>query len=63
MDEREIKHLGLEKEQTCGKPFLEVMTSAKVQPDDLDYLYDGYSWLSYGVCKRVLTIQTTIKTT
>lgn len=52
MDEKVIRHLGLEKEKVYDKSTLVGLTAVKVQPDDLDYLCQGCSWLSYGVCKE-----------
>lgn len=52
MDEKVIRHLGLEKEKSYSKSMLVSLTAAKVQPDDLDYLCKGCSWLPYGLCKE-----------
>ncbi|AIE60128.1 DUF1284 domain-containing protein [Bacillus methanolicus] len=52
MDEKVIRHLGLEKEKSYLKSMLVSLTAAKVRPEDLDYLCKGCSWLSYGVCKE-----------
>jgi hypothetical protein len=52
MDERVIRHLGLEKDKSYRKSFLVDLTAARVTPDDLDYLCKGCSWLSLGVCKE-----------
>lgn len=52
MDEKVIRHLGLEKDKSYSKSLLVELTAAKVNPDDLDYLCEGCSWLSYGLCKE-----------
>ncbi|MFE8701427.1 DUF1284 domain-containing protein [Cytobacillus sp. FJAT-54145] len=52
MDGKVIEHLGLEKNKSYQKSFLVSLTAAKVRSDDLDYLCEGCSWLSYGVCKE-----------
>ncbi|MEW3929473.1 DUF1284 domain-containing protein, partial [Pseudomonas aeruginosa] len=38
MDEKVIRHLGLEKDKSYSKSLLVELTAAKVNPDDLDYL-------------------------
>lgn len=52
MDGKVIRHLGLEPENTYKKSELVALTAAMVQPDDLDNLCAGCSWLQYGVCKE-----------
>lgn len=52
MDEKIIEHLGLKKNKSYQKSFLVALTAKKVVPEDLDYLCEGCSWLSYGVCKE-----------
>ncbi|QED48592.1 DUF1284 domain-containing protein [Cytobacillus dafuensis] len=52
MDEKTIRHLGLEKNKSYQKSFLVSLTAQKVVMEDLDYLCKGCSWLSYGVCKE-----------
>ncbi|RSK29246.1 DUF1284 domain-containing protein [Bacillus sp. HMF5848] len=54
MDEKVIRHLGLRPGQTYTKSQLLKLTAKKVEPQHLDYLCDGCSWLSYGVCKEGL---------
>lgn len=52
MDGKIIRHLGLEPGKKYLKSHLVKLTAEKVQPDDLDYLCRGCSWLPYGVCKE-----------
>ena len=51
MDERVINHLKLEEGKLYRKSKLIDWTAQVVDPDDLDTLCKGCSWLSYGVCK------------
>lgn len=51
MDYNVIHQLGLVEGAVYDKSFLVELTVEKVQPDDLDHLCKGCSWLSYGVCK------------
>lgn len=52
MDGRVMAHLGLEHGGIYEKEQLVRLTAEKVEPDDLDVLCEGCSWLSYGVCKE-----------
>lgn len=52
MDEKVIRHLGLEAGKSYKKSALLALTAATVSPHDLDYLCASCSWLSYGVCKE-----------
>jgi uncharacterized protein len=52
MDERVIEHLCLQAGETYMKSDLVQRTAVKVEPDDLDRLCAGCSWLEYGVCKE-----------
>lgn len=52
MDEKAIRHLGLNHGETYQKSELVALTADKVDPSDLDYICKGCSWLSYGVCKE-----------
>ncbi|XJZ29159.1 DUF1284 domain-containing protein [Bacillota bacterium Lsc_1132] len=52
MDEKVIRHLGLEAEKSYLKSELMALTAEKVRPSDLDYLCAGCSWLRFGVCKE-----------
>ncbi|OAT85082.1 [Fe-S]-binding protein [Bacillus sp. MKU004] len=52
MDGKVISHLGLTAGETYMKSDLVHLTVEKVNPDDLDYLCEGCSWLEYGVCKE-----------
>lgn len=56
MDGKVIKHLGLEEGKGYKKLELLKLTAAKVEPDDLDSLCEGCSWLSYGVCKEGIEV-------
>ncbi|UFJ42102.1 DUF1284 domain-containing protein [Brevibacillus humidisoli] len=51
LDRNVIEHLGLVEGSTYVKSQLVALTRERVQPDDLERLCDGCSWLSYGVCK------------
>ncbi|WP_332849200.1 DUF1284 domain-containing protein [Bacillus xiapuensis] len=50
-DEKVIQHLGIHKNKTYLKSELIERTAERTEPDDLEYLCDGCSWLSAGVCK------------
>lgn len=52
MDLKVIRHLGLIEGSYYKKSFLVKKTAEKVEPNDLDFLCKGCSWLSYGVCKE-----------
>lgn len=52
MDQRVLQKLGLKAGETYLKSDLIQLTALAVQPDDLDVLCAGCSWLSYGVCKK-----------
>ncbi|MDQ0253326.1 hypothetical protein J2S74_000698 [Evansella vedderi] len=52
MDGRVIEHLGLIENKSYSKSILVEWTARLVQPDDLDHLCKGCSWLQYGVCKE-----------
>lgn len=52
MDWKVIKHLGLVEGKGYKKSELLNVTASRVEPDDLDILCEGCSWLSYGVCKE-----------
>ncbi len=52
MDHKVIHQLGLIGGAAYQKSDLVQLTAEKVQPKDLEYLCQGCSWLSYGVCKE-----------
>jgi uncharacterized protein len=52
MDNKVLGHLGLRAGESYKKSELIEMTAVKVEPDDLDFLCAGCSWLQYGVCKE-----------
>lgn len=52
MDLKVIKHLGLIVGKNYQKSMLMKLVAHKVNPDDLDFLCKGCSWLQYGVCKQ-----------
>ncbi|MFT8320756.1 MAG: DUF1284 domain-containing protein [Bacillus sp. (in: firmicutes)] len=52
LDQKVLTHLQIEKDQTYQKEELVSLVTEKVNPDDLDFLCEGCSWLSYGVCKE-----------
>ncbi|WP_126426329.1 DUF1284 domain-containing protein [Brevibacillus marinus] len=51
LDRNVIAHLGLVAGHTYAKSQLVRLTRERVQPDDLDRLCEGCSWLVYGLCK------------
>ena len=51
MDQKVIDHLQLQAGKSYQKSKLIHLTAKRVEPDDLDHLCHGCSWLSYGVCK------------
>jgi hypothetical protein len=52
MDHNVIQHLGLSEGTVYKKSFLVQLTAEKVEPNDLDLICKGCSWLPYGVCKE-----------
>ncbi|MFD1737571.1 DUF1284 domain-containing protein [Bacillus salitolerans] len=52
LDTRVTNHLGLEHGKSYSKNEIVSLVGKEVQPSDLDYLCEGCSWLSYGVCKE-----------
>lgn len=52
LDNNVLHHLGLEENHVYLKSDLIRLTQQRVQPDDLDHLCQGCSWLPYGVCKE-----------
>lgn len=52
LDWRVLNHLGLEEGKSYKKSALLAITAAKVEPDDLEVICEGCSWLPYGVCKE-----------
>lgn len=52
MDLKVIEHLGLIVGKYYQKSTLMKLVATKVDPDDLDELCSGCSWLQYGVCKQ-----------
>jgi Uncharacterized conserved protein len=52
MDQKVIRHLGIEENGIYLKSELLGLTAQKVVPDDLDYLCANCSWLPHGVCKE-----------
>lgn len=52
MDRRVLNHLQLKENKVYMKSELIERTKQAVEPDDLDVLCAGCSWLSYGVCKE-----------
>ncbi len=62
MDEKVIRHLGLEPGKSYKKSELLALTAEKVEPSDLDYLCARCSWLSQGVCKEgIVQLKTKMK--
>ncbi|WP_113929698.1 DUF1284 domain-containing protein [Bacillus sp. P14.5] len=56
LDRRTIDHLGLESGRVYKKSYLVELTAQKVEPDDLDQICAGCSWLEYGVCKEGIAL-------
>ncbi|MGF2615000.1 DUF1284 domain-containing protein [Rossellomorea vietnamensis] len=56
LDRRTIDHLGLESGRVYKKSYLVELTAKKVEPDDLDQICAGCSWLEYGVCKEGIAL-------
>jgi uncharacterized protein len=52
MDRNVLQHLGLKEGKLYSKQFLVEQTAKRVDPEDLDHLCQGCSWLGYGVCKE-----------
>ena len=52
LDRKILTHLQIEKNHLYRKEELVSLVAEKVTPDDLDFLCEGCSWLSYGVCKE-----------
>ena len=52
LDGRTIEHLGLKTGCSYKKSYLVDLTAEKVEPEDLDHICAGCSWLEYGVCKE-----------
>ncbi|RIW32348.1 DUF1284 domain-containing protein [Bacillus salacetis] len=52
LDSRTIGHLGLKPGGVYKKSSLVKLTVETVEPDDLDHICEGCSWLEYRVCKE-----------
>ena len=52
MDEKVVNHLGIKSGDVYKKSELVSLVAKTVDPEDLDILCKGCSWLSYGVCKE-----------
>lgn len=52
LDKKVIDHLGIKSGETYNKNELVSLVAKLVNPEDLDYICEGCSWLSYGVCKE-----------
>ena len=52
LDGRVLHHLRMKHGETYMKSDIIMKTATFVQPDDLDHLCEGCSWLEYGVCKE-----------
>lgn len=52
MDTKVLNHLGLEHRGVYEKDQLVQLVAEKVNPEDLDHICEGCSWLGYGVCKE-----------
>nr|WP_100402967.1 DUF1284 domain-containing protein [Bacillus sp. FJAT-42315] len=52
LDKNVIRHLGLGKNGVYRKSDIMRRTAERVDPEDLDFLCEGCSWLSAGVCKE-----------
>jgi uncharacterized protein len=51
LDQNVMQKLGINHGEVWSKDKLIALTAQTVEPDDLDSLCAGCSWLSYGVCK------------
>lgn len=51
LDKKVINHLGIKSGKVYKKSELVSLVAKLVKPEDLDYLCEGCSWLSYGACK------------
>lgn len=56
LDTNVTKHLGIKHGEIYQKSELMSMVARHVDPDDLDVLCKGCSWLRYGVCKEGISI-------
>lgn len=56
LDEKVMNHLKIENGEIYMKNELVSLVANHVYPDDLDYLCEGCSWLSYGVCKEGIAL-------
>ncbi|MGG3805509.1 DUF1284 domain-containing protein [Metabacillus fastidiosus] len=52
LDQNVLTHLGLKSGEIYKKSELVSKVAKLVEPEDLDFLCEGCSWLSYGVCKK-----------
>jgi hypothetical protein len=52
LDTNVTTHLGIRHGDVYQKSELVAMVANQVEPDDLDVLCKGCSWLRYGVCKE-----------
>jgi len=52
LDTRVMESLGISHGDIFDKNELIRLTARSIQPEDLDYICEGCSWLSYGVCKE-----------
>lgn len=52
LDKNIMGYLGIKHGEVYKKSELVSLVANKVEPDDLDFLCKGCSWLSYGVCKK-----------
>ena len=55
MDHKVLHKLGLRDGNTYTKSERVRLVATLVEPDDLDQLCEGCSWLRYGVCKEGIT--------
>lgn len=51
LDRKVMDHLGIKSGEIYNKKELISLTTSLINPEDLDYLCEGCSWLTYGVCK------------
>lgn len=52
LDKKVISYLGIKADEEYKKSELVSLVARKVDPEDLDFLCEGCSWLPHGVCKE-----------
>lgn len=52
LDKKVISYLGIKADEEYKKSELVSLVASRVEPEDLDFLCEGCSWLPHGVCKE-----------